>query len=134
VRRGPGRPRGSGPARKAAANAPARRGKRGRRSSGDLETTTARFLGYIKAHDGKRLEEISRALEIPSAELKLPAQKLLQAKAVKTSGQKRGTRYHAAGSGSKTILPRQSRKVSKRRRARTMKAQAAPQETAQAGV
>lgn len=90
-RRGPGRPRGSG--KKAR---PARRAKGARRSSSQVEATTAKFLAFVKAHDGKRLEEISKGLGIHSQDLKLPAQKLLAAKAVKTTGQKRGTKYHLA--------------------------------------
>jgi len=115
ARRGPGRPRGSGkrgPGRpKGTRNKPkampvrtARGGKRARRSSEAVDATAAEFLAYVKANDGKRLEEIAAALKIPSKNLKRPAQKLLAAKAVKTSGAKRGTKYHA-GSGAMPMDP-----------------------------
>ncbi len=78
VRRGPGRPKGSG------------------KSTGDAGAVTAKLLNFVTMHDGKRLEEISRALNIPTADLKRPAQTLLAAKAVKTTGAKRGTKYHVA--------------------------------------
>lgn len=95
ARRGPGRPRGSG--KKAAPKRRlARRAKGARRSSANVEATAAKFLAFVKANDGKRLEEISKGLGIHSHDLKLPAQKLLAAKAVKTTGQKRGTKYHVA--------------------------------------
>lgn len=99
ARRGPGRPRG--PGKKTAAKTmkarPARRAKGARRSSEDVDATAAKFLAFVKANDGKRLEEISKGLGIHTADLKLPAQKLLAAKSVKTTGQKRGTKYHAGG-------------------------------------
>ncbi len=78
VRRGPGRPKGSG------------------KSTGDAGAIAAKLLQYVTMHDGKRLEEISRALHIPTADLKRPAQTLLAAKVVRTTGAKRGTMYHVA--------------------------------------
>src|SRR6185503_16861450 len=89
-RRGPGRPR------KTAASAPAARaGKRGRRASGDVQAMADQILAYIKKNEGQRLEEISKGLGVASKELKLPVQKLFAAKAIKTKGQKRGTKYFA---------------------------------------
>lgn len=99
ARRGPGRPRGSGKKAASKATKPprlARRAKGARRSTANVEATTAKFVAFVKANDGKRLEEISKGLGIRSHDLKLPAQKLLAAKAVKTTGQKRGTKYHVA--------------------------------------
>lgn len=90
TRRGPGRPRGSGA--KPSGGKPARRARKGRRSSGDLEATAAKFLAHVKANDGQRLEEIGRALKMDTADLKRPAQVLLAAKAVRTTGAKRSTR------------------------------------------
>ncbi len=72
---------------------------RASRSSEDVDATAAKFLSFVKAHDGKRLEEISKGLGINNADLKLPAQKLLAAKSVKTTGAKRGTKYHVGGGG-----------------------------------
>jgi len=96
-----GRPAGSGrkpggPAKAAMPARPTRGGRRLRRSGEDVEATAEKILAFVKANDGKRLEEISTALKIPTADLKLPAQKLLAAKAVKTTGAKRGTMYHLA--------------------------------------
>ena len=103
-RRGPGRPKGSRNAEKAMPARASRGGKRDRRSSEDVNATAEKFLAYVKANDGKRLEEIAAALKLPSKVLKLPAQKLVAAKAVKTTGQKRGTKYHA-GSGATKAAP-----------------------------
>jgi hypothetical protein len=95
-KRGPGRPKGSRNAAKAMPARAARGGKRGRRSSEDVDATAAKFLAFVKANDGKRLEEIAKGLKLPTSVLKLPAQKLLAAKAVRTTGQRRGTKYHVA--------------------------------------
>jgi hypothetical protein len=93
ARRGPGRPR------KNAANgaaAPATgRGRRGKRSSEDVQGMAEQVLAHIKANEGQRLEEISAGLGIPSKELKLPVQKLFAAKSIRTKGAKRGTKYFA---------------------------------------
>lgn len=98
VRRGPGRPRKAGAGKKAAAPArPARRAKGARRSSSDVDATAGQLLTFVKSNDGKRLEEIARAMKINSADLKLPVKKLIEAKALRTTGAKRGTKYHATG-------------------------------------
>lgn len=135
-RRGPGRPRAAD-ANPAAAGKPKRRAKGARRSSGDVDATMAKFLAFVKANDGKRLEEISKALGIHSADLKLPVQKLLAAKAVKTTGQKRGTKYHVAGkAGSKpkrARVAKRAKKSAKRAKAAAPKAKAGPA-TPQPGI
>jgi len=100
ARRGTGRPKGSG-RKPAAAGKPKRRAKGARRSSENVDATAAKFLAFVKANDGKRLEEISKGLGIDTADLKLPAKNLLAAKAVRTTGQKRGTKYHVGGGAAK---------------------------------
>jgi hypothetical protein len=97
AKRGPGRPKAA-PAPKATGK-PKRRAKGARRSSEDVDATAVKFFEFVTANDGKRLEEISKALGIHTADLKLPAQKLIAARAVRTTGQKRGTKYHLAGAG-----------------------------------
>jgi hypothetical protein len=56
-------------------------------------------ISYVKANEGQRLEEIGKGLGVATKELKLPVLKLLAAKAIKTTGAKRGTRYFVAGGG-----------------------------------
>jgi hypothetical protein len=95
-RRGPGRPRGSGkrgPGRPRKAGRPARTGKRAKRSSEAVEAMAARVLAQIRSKQGQRLEEIGRAMKMPTKGLKLPIQKLLASKKVRTKGRKRGTQY-----------------------------------------
>lgn len=55
----------------------------------------ASLLDYISAHAGERLEQISKGLGVPSKELKLPVQKLFEQNKIKTTGEKRGTKYFA---------------------------------------
>ena len=88
-----------------------RRARRGRRSSSDLDATAEEFLAHVKANDGQRLEEIGRALKINTAELKRPAQMLLAAKVVRTTGAKRGTKYHAKGGGSTGVGGKRAKKA-----------------------
>ncbi len=111
ARRGPGRPKGSRNKPQAMPARAARGGIRARRSAEAVDATAAKFLAYVKANDGKRLEEIAKALRIPRKNLKLPAQKLLAAKAVKTTGAKRGTKYHVgAGAESTAAAPAKGRR------------------------
>jgi len=90
VRRGPGRPRGSG---KRGPGRPARAGKRAKRSSEAVDAMAVRVLAQVRSKQGQRLEEIGRAMKMPTKGLKLPIQKLLAAKKLKTKGRKRGTQY-----------------------------------------
>jgi hypothetical protein len=91
ARRGPGRPRKIGGAAKTVRG---RRRRGGKRDSKAIDALTSRLLSHIKSKPGQRLEQISAALGTPTRDLKLPASKLLAAKAVRTSGQRRGTKYH----------------------------------------
>jgi len=96
-RRGPGRPRGSGRRGPRRAGRPARRagggGKRIRRSAEELTQISARVLAQVRSKAGQRLEEIGRALKTDTAILKRPVAMLVAAKKLKTTGQKRGTKY-----------------------------------------
>jgi hypothetical protein len=73
-----------------------RRRKGQKRTAEGLAELTSALLGHIKAHPGHRIEQIAVALKLPTKELKLPAQKLLAGKTIKTKGQRRGTHYFAA--------------------------------------
>jgi len=84
-RRGPGRPRKTGSS--------AGTGKRVKRSSEQVDAMAARVLAQVRSKQGQRLEQIAKAMKLPSKGLKLPVAKLLAAKKLKTKGQKRGTQY-----------------------------------------
>jgi len=112
-RRGPGRPRGSA---KRAAGAPSANGrrKRGKRSSSDVDATSQKVLSHVRAHPGQRIDEIGSALGASSKELRLPVQKLIGAKSLRTTGQRRGTRYFAGGGRGAAKAARGSRRGKRR--------------------
>lgn len=84
---------------RSASTGPAARGPKRRkgqkRSGDDLAGLTSSLLEYIKENPGERIEQIARALKVSTTDLKLPAQKLLAGRDVKTKGQRRGTHYFA---------------------------------------
>jgi hypothetical protein len=142
VRRGPGRPRGSTKARRGpgrprkAASKVARAGKRIRRSAEDLELIAARVLTHVKSNAGHRLEEIAAALKLHTGVLKRPVAKLLEAKKLRTEGQKRGTKYFAASmrGGARKAKARPGRKAKRGRKASGKRAAKAKATAAPAAV
>jgi len=72
--KGPGRPRGRRPA--------------------DLGDALGKIVGYVKANDGQGISAIAASTGIDLKVAKKAALQLLAAKALKKSGQKRGTVYH----------------------------------------
>jgi len=113
-RRGPGRPKGSGAAPAAAAaapkSAPAKPKKRGKRTTEEVDRMADTVCAYIKAHPGQGLEAIGRGLGMPTKELKLPITKLNEAKALKTTGQRRGMKYFVAGAAVAKSAPKSAAK------------------------
>ena len=73
-----------------------RRRKGGKRSASSIASTTTALLAHIKANKGERIEQIAKALKVSTADLKVSASKLIEEKKVKTTGEKRGTKYFAA--------------------------------------
>lgn len=67
-----------------------------KRSRKDLDRLTSKLLTQVGRVDGQSIEEIGKAMRVPTRELKLPMQKLLDAKQVKKKGRLRATRYSAA--------------------------------------
>jgi len=72
---------------------PVVRGKRVRRSPEDLAKLQADVFAAVKSKQGQRLKEIGKALKTDTAELKRPVAMLVEAKKLKTTGAKRGTKY-----------------------------------------
>ncbi len=93
--------------------------KRIRRSSTDVDDTATAVLRQVKITPGGSVTDIGAALGLPSKDLKLPIKKLLEDKKVRTTGQRRGTKYHPAGrSGAgakKKVAKKARRKTTKRR-------------------
>lgn len=76
-----------------AASKPKPRPKGAKRTPEELEALTAKTLAAIKKAPGKRVEELSEALGVGTKELALPILKLFEQKSIKTTGQRRGTKY-----------------------------------------
>lgn len=88
ARRGPGRPP------KASVSAPiARRRKGQKRDPKELDALVGKLAAAIKSKPGQRIEEIGRALGVATKELALPAKRLLAEKTIKTTGNRRATKY-----------------------------------------
>ncbi len=110
-RRGPGRPR-----KKAKATRRKTARKRVRRSSADVDALADRLLAHVKAHPGQGITQIARSLRRTSKDLRLPVQKLLAEKKLKTTGQRRGTKYHPAGRGGGTTRKKAAKRKSTRKK------------------
>jgi hypothetical protein len=93
AKRGPGRPRKASAAAAPAAKAAAPKAKRGKRSTADVDATAGKLVEYIAKNPGQSIEQIGKGMNIHTKHLKLPAKKLLEDKKLKTTGQRRGTKY-----------------------------------------
>ena len=71
-----------------------RAGGGGRRSSESVEQMGEALLAQIKKSPGQRGEQIAAELGTDTKTMRLPMQKLIGAKLVKTKGQKRGMTYY----------------------------------------
>lgn len=78
------------------ASAPRRAGRRGKRSTGQVDAFAAKILEFVKKNPGLRGEQLSAAMKTDTKNLRLPMLKLIGDKKVKTKGQRRGMMYYAA--------------------------------------
>ena len=69
------------------------RGKGIKRSSDELEDLSDRFVDYVVANPGLRIEQINKQLGTTTKDLALPIRKLISEGALKTKGEKRSTAY-----------------------------------------
>ena len=95
TRRGPGRPRVT------VSMGVVRTGKRGRPGKftpEQLEKHGASILALLKKSPGARSEQLSAAMNMDAATLRIPLKALLAAKKIRVKGQKRGTTYFVRGS------------------------------------
>lgn len=70
------------------------RGTTGRRSPEDVEQMGASLLAHVNKSPGQRGEQIAEALHLDTKTIRLPMQKLIADKKVKTKGERRGMRYY----------------------------------------
>jgi hypothetical protein len=74
--------------------APRERG--GKRTPEEIVETTRLVEEFVGRSPGQGVEQIAKALGLPTKELTLPIKKLIAARAVMTEGQKRATKYYPA--------------------------------------
>ena len=92
-------PKAAAKAPKAAPAAPAASKRKAgqKRSPDEITKTTDKLLAYITKNSGQRIEEIAKGVGNSTKELTLPVKKLLTDKKISSKGEKRATRYYAAG-------------------------------------
>jgi hypothetical protein len=94
VKRGPGRPRGSTNVAKRGPGRPAgSKNKRGKRTTEGVAEMGERLLSYVKSKPGLRADQIAKVFHTDSKTIRLPMQRLIALKKIKTKGQRRGMSY-----------------------------------------
>jgi hypothetical protein len=111
--------------RKAAAKA----GKRTRITSAGKERLAGQIAAYVKANDGCGMGDLTKATGHPATRIRPIVKDLMAAGTIKSTGQKRGTKYHPGGgkaapkkaapkrktSSKKTVKRKTARKAAKRK-------------------
>ena len=71
------------------------RPKGAKRTANEIDELIGHTLKFIKSNPGSRSEQIAEGLGVSTKDLVLPIAKLFEAKAIKSTGQRRGTKYTA---------------------------------------
>ena len=87
-RRGPGRPPSKPRAPRAA--------RGGKRTPEQVEQMGHKLLAYVKSKPGLRADQLAKVFHSDVKTIRLPMQRLLATKKIKTKGQRRGMTYYAA--------------------------------------
>ncbi len=106
--RGPGRPKGS--------KNVAKRGPGRPKSSPNGSVDSDKILAHVRANPGVQSSEIASAFRLSVADARDALTKLMESKAVRREGQKRGTRYFAGNATTKTVIaPKAAKKKTRRK-------------------
>ncbi len=106
AKRGPGRP--SKAAAQSAAPAPKRRGRPAKRTPEDVAKMGEAVVAYVAKNPGQSVEQIGKALGFKTKELALPIIRMIEVKKLRTTGERRGTRYFAGGAMAKAAAVRKA--------------------------
>jgi hypothetical protein len=90
----------------------------GKRSPEEIDATTNLVFEFVQQNPGQGVEQIAKSLGTDTRELTLPIKKLVSQGQLTTQGQKRATKYFAAGDEPKPSAPRRPRPT-RPRKART---------------
>ncbi len=71
----------------------AKRAKGAKRTAEEIDAVTKSLLAAIKKKPGQRIEEIGKGMNVSTKDLALPVAKLFDAKAIRTTGTRRATKY-----------------------------------------
>ena len=104
--------RGTAQVRKAAG----RRGKRIRRTAEDLEQLSTQIQESVRKTPGQRLGEIAKGLGEETKDVRRPAFQLVEDGALRTEGERGGTRYFPGGRSAKKA--RSGKKATRKKKAR----------------
>lgn len=74
---------------------PAAAGASPKRTPEDLQALSRRFAAFVQANPGLRITQINYSLGTTTRDLALPIRKLTAAGVIRTTGEKRSTRYFA---------------------------------------
>ncbi len=83
-------------------------GKRAKRTPEDVAKMGEAVVAYVAKNPGVSVEQIKKALGVATKELQLPIVRMIAAKKLKTTGQKRGTKYFAAGGSGAATEPKRA--------------------------
>ncbi|MCP3920043.1 MAG: hypothetical protein GY711_31320 [bacterium] len=106
--------RSSSPTRKPSSTPRTAKVRRGsRRSAGDVEATQRAVVDYVRANKGCSVTDIASATGLSTKDLQLPMRKLVADGKLRTTGQRRGTRYLTSRGGG---APKKTAKKATRRK------------------
>lgn len=71
------------------------RAKGEKRSAEEIESLSKKFLDYVTAKPGLRIEQVNKALSTTTKDLQLPIRKMIADGVLKVKGAKRSTTYYA---------------------------------------
>jgi hypothetical protein len=70
-----------------------RRGPGGKRTAADLDALSEKFVSFVKANPGLRIEQINKELGTTTKDMALPIRKLVSERLIISKGNKRSTTY-----------------------------------------
>lgn len=97
------------------------RAKGAKRDPKALAELTHDLEAVIKSKPGQRIEEIGKIMSVATKDLALPVKKLLAAKRIRVTGQRRATKYFPAGGGASKSSPKKASKKSSSKKSSSKK-------------